>query len=1170
MKKNAAKFLPLLLPLGIIGLTPKTNGVFAERSVFNQDNIIIDDTFESGRIVITDGPDDYTEFFALINNVVVEPTSENERSAIHIINNSNKPVFAHLQFSGDVTLISDTGCSPITVTSNNGGAVFVFLEVAESAVSSFINFTANVDMTSDAVTAIDFQQNFASGSTYTYGAYFNNSYTTEYPADGYRLNEVMFDGGNPSISFNLYSAYGQELSNYQYDTNCYMQTTVGTYIDYDQRYSILSEVTYEENHCWETEIISDECGLPGLQKRTCSVCNLSEEIETPAREHDWSEWKIVNPETCTEDGLKERTCLMCQEKETAVIPHFEDHDWYITNDPIPNCLEGGIYDYRCSRCGETYSEYRPAFESHEFGEWEINEESTCEHPGTQVRICDRCGDIETQEIPQLSHNMELIYSEVTNCLSGGTEVYRCSICLHEETTSVNPKDHEFGDWEIGEEAACDKEGFKVRVCTVCGERETAEIPTLPHNWGEWEIVKNSTCSETGTRQRICLQCNAMDTEEIPMSDHDWQMYMVSSNPTCTEGGTEVYKCRSCGEEKTEATNPIPDAHSFGEWEITVPASCQEVGIKERICLYCGYSEQDEIPMIDHEWIKNDEITGTCVEGGAIEYICKNCDETKVEDSPLDPNNHEWGEWVITQEGNCITKSISERTCNQCGETETKEGEVAGHSYSFEQIGEATCITPAGGHLVCTVCGDVIEAPGEFEYDDSNHEGVRKLVVDVAATTEHDGKGHFEWSCCGLIDEEIVINKLTPEASKDVVSDIIGINTEKDPDEPVTDPTPIEEAIESIKEETLLEVAEEVNQTFEIIANLTGITEETKKEYIETVVAATESAVIAGAKLDNVVEEAEKIVEKLPENITIDIGDKLARFYQMQFDLILGKITDPNKSNPQSAVNKANESTGGIDYTEGADVYKKVGEFIDDTVGKMTDAASLVRQCSMEKVSAAVNDYIDIISVKSFRSFDKQAADLEFADNAYKAILINMQEQTIANLDASYSELSSSLSGKALEDLKEEYDAQKAICEDLEEFEIFVVEIMRQKCNSILNEKYSNNLLTFEDYSSLYIGETDAEFESFKTTYKNIFYCWALGDAAESYGFTNSYNITLQELTDAAITNTSLQKKKLDLSEGLTSTEIVVISVLGGSAAVSFGALAFLKIAKKRKETIVRL
>ena len=89
---------------------------------------------------------------------------------------------------------------------------------------------------------------------------------------------------------------------------------------------------------------------------------------------------------------------------------------------------------------------------------------------------------------------------------------------------------------------------------------------------------------------------------------------------------------------TEKANALYDmtdaacAHRFGEWQVTVAATCTKDGVSRRICSICGAVEEKSVPATGHkfgEWTTTKK--PTCTETGTEKRICTVCskEETRV-------------------------------------------------------------------------------------------------------------------------------------------------------------------------------------------------------------------------------------------------------------------------------------------------------------------------------------------------------------------------------------------------------------------------------------------------------------------------------------------------------------------------------------------------------------
>ena len=121
---------------------------------------------------------------------------------------------------------------------------------------------------------------------------------------------------------------------------------------------------------------------------------------------------------------------------------------------------------------------------------------------------------------------------------------------------------------------------------------------------------------------------------------------------------------------TEKANALYDmtdaacAHRFGEWQVTVAATCTKDGVSRRICSICGAVEEKSVPA-----------TG-----------------------------HNFGAWTVTKAATCTESGISTRKCSVCSTEETMIVPSLGHSMTATAGKAATC-TEAGNsaYWSCSRC-----------------------------------------------------------------------------------------------------------------------------------------------------------------------------------------------------------------------------------------------------------------------------------------------------------------------------------------------------------------------------------------------------------------------------------------------------------------------------------
>lgn len=107
--------------------------------------------------------------------------------------------------------------------------------------------------------------------------------------------------------------------------------------------------------------------------------------------------------------------------------------------------------------------------------------------------------------------------------------------------------------------------------------------------------------------------------------------------------------------------------------------------------------------------------------------------------------HIFGEWEETESATCTEQGLETRTCQKCGEIETRYYPAFGHTPTKDNAVKATCITTGlteGKH--CVICGETIVAQETIPAT-GKHNYVGKVTTD--ATCTEDGVKTFTCSVC---------------------------------------------------------------------------------------------------------------------------------------------------------------------------------------------------------------------------------------------------------------------------------------------------------------------------------------------------------------------------------------------------------------------------------------
>ena len=99
----------------------------------------------------------------------------------------------------------------------------------------------------------------------------------------------------------------------------------------------------EFNHDWHYTETSPTCTKDGEKVGECSRCGMKETEKIPALGHEWGDWTVTTPATCTNEGVETRICNRDPSHvETRTIP-TTGHNW----------VDNGNGTHTCTNCGAT-------------------------------------------------------------------------------------------------------------------------------------------------------------------------------------------------------------------------------------------------------------------------------------------------------------------------------------------------------------------------------------------------------------------------------------------------------------------------------------------------------------------------------------------------------------------------------------------------------------------------------------------------------------------------------------------------------------------------------------------------------------------------------------------------------------------------------------------------
>ena len=324
--------------------------------------------------------------------------------------------------------------------------------------------------------------------------------------------------------------------------------------------------------------------------------------------------------------------------------------------------ENDTHAYSCKACGGSgtgdcvYGDYTPGETDH-------------------TRVCESCGNEKTEEHTTKKPENAATCEKKAVCDICGGEYGELAAHILEKTEATEPTCTEDGNVEYWTCSVC-KKIFSDTNGTTEIAAESTVIGKLGHNY------------ENGK----CTVCGAVD------ADHTH----TGGTATCQKKAV----CTICGKEYGELAG-----HSWGDGEVTKPATCTEKGVKTYTCTVedCGETKAEDIAMLPHTEETIPAVAATCTTAGSTAGVkCSRCQAVLTAPEIIPALGHKYGtDW---------------------------KSDVLNHWHE------------------CTVCGDKTDTAAHTE--DSG-------TVTVKPTTESTGTRVYACKECGAMIRDEVIPALDP-------------------------------------------------------------------------------------------------------------------------------------------------------------------------------------------------------------------------------------------------------------------------------------------------------------------------------------------------------------------------------------------------------------------------
>jgi len=197
-------------------------------------------------------------------------------------------------------------------------------------------------------------------------------------------------------------------------------------------------------------------------------------------------------------------------------------------------------------------------------------------------------------------------------------------------------------------------------------------------------------------------------------------------------------------------------HTFGDWQVKKPATCEKTGLEERFCTDtdCNKKEIRKIPALGHD-LKETVITEpTCGTAGSKEITCSRCDFKDTKEIPA-TGNHAYGDWVIVNEATCTEEGLRTQTCANCGDVKKEVIPKVDHTWNEGEVSKQPTCTEAGERtFTCTVCQETKTEVAE-DLPAIGHNWSDWEVKDATCTEDGLKTRHCQNDGCNEVESEVI-------------------------------------------------------------------------------------------------------------------------------------------------------------------------------------------------------------------------------------------------------------------------------------------------------------------------------------------------------------------------------------------------------------------------------
>jgi len=203
---------------------------------------------------------------------------------------------------------------------------------------------------------------------------------------------------------------------------------------------------------------------------------------------------------------------------------------------------------------------------------------------------------------------------------------------------------------------------------------------------------------------------------------------------------------------------VYENHTYGDFTVTIPATCTHNGEQVRTCTVCGAkSDVAVIDMLGHNLTWAVTTPATCTQAGQETGTCQRAGCTHSATRSIDATGHNFGALIVTVPATCTHNGEQARTCSICGtKSDVAVIDMLGHNLTWAVTTPATCTQSGQETGTCQRAGC---SHSDTRSINATGHNFGALSVTIPATCTHNGEQARTCSICGVKSDVAVIDML---------------------------------------------------------------------------------------------------------------------------------------------------------------------------------------------------------------------------------------------------------------------------------------------------------------------------------------------------------------------------------------------------------------------------